>query len=114
MARSDEHAVESLLEVLLTHLLKWRYQPSRRSRSWQVSIQNARSKIRRRLAESPSLKSKLPTLIEDAYESARRLAGVEMELDERAWDALAPASCAWTFETLISDIWPDPVNGPAE
>ena len=60
MARSEQHAVQSFLEVLLTHLLKWRYEPIRRSRSWRVSIQHARSNIRNSLADSPSLRPKIP------------------------------------------------------
>jgi len=58
MARSEQHAVQSFLEVLLTHLLKWRYEPNRRSR--RVSIQNARSNIQNSLADSPSLRPKIP------------------------------------------------------
>jgi hypothetical protein len=111
MARSDEHAVQSLLEVLLTHLLKWRYQSNRRSRSWRLSIQNARSDIQDRLADSPSLRTRLPTLVARAYAKARRSAGAEMEIDEREWDEKSPSSCPWSVAQLLSDFWPDPVNG---
>jgi hypothetical protein len=111
MARSDEHAVQSLLEVLLTHLLKWRYQSNRRSRSWRVSIQNARSDIRDRLADSPSLRARLPTLVARAYAKARRSAGAEMEVEEREWDEKSSPSCPWDVAKILSDSWPDPVNG---
>lgn len=33
MGVSERRALESRLEVLLVHLLKWRYQPERRGRS---------------------------------------------------------------------------------
>jgi hypothetical protein len=59
MARSEEHGLESFLEVLLVHLLKWAYQPERRSGSWEASIENARDRIAARLQRSPSLKPKL-------------------------------------------------------
>jgi hypothetical protein len=111
MARSDEHALESFLERLLKHLLKWRYEPHRQSASWRVSIQNSRSNIQNRLADSPSLRPKLPTLIARAYEKARRSAGVEMKLDQRVWDEKSPSSCPWSVAQLLSDFWPDPVNG---
>ncbi len=39
MARSDEHALESFLERLLKHLLKWRYEPHRQSASWRVNTE---------------------------------------------------------------------------
>jgi len=107
MARSDEHAVESHLQLLLMHLLKWQYQSGRRAHSWSVSIRNARTDIRNRLLESPSLKSKLPVLIERAYEKARRSAGAEMNFDEREWDGKSPSACPWTFDTFMGDFWPD-------
>ena len=112
MARSDERALESLLENLLTHRLKWSFQPTRRSRSWRASVDNARSDIRNLLADSLSLKAKVATLLTRAYEKARRSAGVEMELEERDWDKAAPRACPWNFDLLLSDFWPDPVDGP--
>ncbi len=111
MARSDEHALESFLERLLKHLLKWRYEPHRQSASWQVSIQNARSDIRDRLAHSPNLRGRLPTLVGRAYEKTRRSAGVEMEVEEREWEEKSPPSCPWSVAQLRSDFWPDQVNG---
>jgi len=108
MARSEQRTVQSFLELLLIHLLKWRYEPNRRSGSWRVSIQNARSGIRDELADSPSLRVKLPLLIERGYERARRSAGVEMELDEREWEKRSPQSCPWDFDQLMSDFWPGP------
>jgi hypothetical protein len=108
MARSEQNAVQSHLQVLLIHLLKWRYEPNRRGRSWRVSIQNARSEIRDQLTDSPSLRSKLPVLLDRAYERARRSAGAEMELDEREWEEKSPSSCPWDFDQLMSDFWPEP------
>jgi hypothetical protein len=35
LGSEQEHAVESRLANLLVHLLKWRYQPERRCKSWQ-------------------------------------------------------------------------------
>ena len=103
MARSDEHALESFLERLLEHLLKWRYESHRQSPSWRVSIQNARSDIRDRLADSPSLQTRLPTLVGRAYEKARRSAGAEMEVEEREWDQKSPPSCRWDVDKILSN-----------
>jgi hypothetical protein len=111
MARSEQHAVQSFLEVLLTHLLKWRYEPNRRSRSWRVSIQNARSNIRNSLADSPSLSPKIPILLGRSYDNARRSAGAEMEFDEREWEKESLPSCPWDFDQLMSDFWPEPTSG---
>ncbi|HJU28752.1 MAG TPA: DUF29 domain-containing protein, partial [Candidatus Binataceae bacterium] len=63
IGRSDAEALASQLARLLLHLLKWRYQPNRRSRGWELSIMEARLRINRRLRKSPSLKSKLAELL---------------------------------------------------
>jgi Domain of unknown function DUF29 len=54
MARSDERALVSQLVVLLMHLLKWRYQSSKRSSSCEASIENSRDEIDYLLQNSPS------------------------------------------------------------
>jgi hypothetical protein len=113
MARNEQRAVQSLLEILLIHLLKWRYEPRRRSRSWRVPVQNARSAIRDELADSASLQARLPVHLRRVYEGARRSAGPEMELDERVGEEVSPATCPWDFDQLISDFWPEP-EGAAE
>ncbi len=38
MGRREKRAVYSNLKILLLHLLKYRYQPEQRSRSWLSSI----------------------------------------------------------------------------
>ena len=65
MGRNAENELLSRLEVLFIHLLKWRFQPARRGRSWQLSIAGQRRKIARRLERSPSLKHKLPGILVD-------------------------------------------------
>ena len=80
MARSEEHGLESFLEVLLTDLLKWAHEPDHRSDSWEASIENCRDQIGGRLRRSPSLKVKLPELAHAAYTRARHTAGAKMGL----------------------------------
>jgi hypothetical protein len=55
LGRSARHALWSHLQILLLHLLTWRYQPEQRSRSWQSSITSARQNVARRL-QQPSLR----------------------------------------------------------
>jgi hypothetical protein len=38
MGRSERRSLESNLIVVLLHLLKWQYQPEKRSGSWEGSI----------------------------------------------------------------------------
>jgi len=107
MARSEEHGLESFLEVLLVHLLKWAYQPERRSGSWEASIENSRDQIAARLQRSSSLQAKLKDLAASAYRRARRTAGAEMGLDREQWNRLVPHSCPWSVELVVdSEFWP--------
>src|SRR5438874_1944892 len=56
MARRDRREVESRLAVLIAHLLKWEYQPPKRSRSWLVTIEQQRQELLR-LLESGTLRN---------------------------------------------------------
>jgi hypothetical protein len=52
----ERRAIASQLIRLLLHLLKWQFQPHRRSDSWLDSITDARIQIELTVQESPSLK----------------------------------------------------------
>jgi hypothetical protein len=45
MGRSEKRELDSRLMVLLVHLLKWKYQPKRRGRSWELTIQGPYASI---------------------------------------------------------------------
>ena len=57
LARSQESEIESRLDVLLMHLLKWQFQPEARSRNWRGSISEQRRRIHRKIKLSPSLRN---------------------------------------------------------
>src|SRR5947209_2822283 len=71
LGRAERHRLESHLEALLMHLLKWSYQPQRRTRSWRNSIEEHRFRVQKVLRDNPSLKSKLPDILADSYLGAR-------------------------------------------
>ena len=56
LGNSECRSLSSQLTRLLLHLLKWHYQPQRRSDSWLDSITDARFQIELLLKDSPSLK----------------------------------------------------------
>ena len=56
MGRTEKRELISRLSVLLLHLLKWRYQPERRSPSWEASIRVQRNRLADHLDDNPSLK----------------------------------------------------------
>lgn len=71
MGRSERRELTRRLEVLLTYLLKWRYQPEFRGRSWRLTIIEQRRRIAKLLAANPSLKPELDKCFLDAYDDAR-------------------------------------------
>jgi hypothetical protein len=79
MAKRDRREVFSRLVVLLTHLLKWEYQPDRRSGSWRGTIREQRRELKQ-LLESRTLRSHAEAVLADAYAEARRQAADETEL----------------------------------
>ncbi|CAN5189379.1 DUF29 domain-containing protein [soil metagenome] len=72
--------LESALTVLLMHMLKWDFQPERRSRSWEATIREQRKRVSRLLRENPSLKSKLAEARESAYGYGRDRASGETNI----------------------------------
>jgi hypothetical protein len=55
LSRSERRALKSQLVRLMRHILKWKTQPSLRSRSWATGIANARREIKDIQEETPSL-----------------------------------------------------------
>jgi hypothetical protein len=102
VSRREAEALESHLETLLMHLLEWRHDPDHRSRSWQGTIRVARHKTTKLLRDSPSLRPRLPALVEDAYPAARIRAGVETGLAEETF----PAACPFTLDQITGDWLP--------
>ncbi|KQT60763.1 hypothetical protein ASG52_16000 [Methylobacterium sp. Leaf456] len=77
VGRSDRQQIESRLDVLLGHLLKWRYQPGLRNSHWTGTIDEQRRRIARVLKASPSLKRYPAEVFGECYRSGRLLASRE-------------------------------------
>lgn len=99
MGRSEKRELESRLAVLLLHLLKSRFQPEPRSRSWQLSVDNARYALKRHLADNPSLNHALAETFDAAYYTARREAAIETGLALETFPEQSP----WTFDQAMQD-----------
>ncbi len=99
MGASELRELESRLAVLLTHLLKWTYQPNLRGRSWELTIKEQRRALVRHLKIMPSLKAKLPDIFIEAYGSALLKAEKETGLDEGTF----PIKCDWTIVQVLDD-----------
>jgi len=109
MAASERRKVDSLLRVVLVHLLKWHYSKTRRSEnSWKVSLITVRIDVADVLQDSRTLRNELPSLLAKAYQGARLVAGTEMRMAKHDWQRLFPAICPWTeSQVLDEDFFPE-------
>ena len=104
MGRSEKRAVKSNLVVLLLHLLKYKYQPSKRSNSWKASIREHRRRLRDDFQVSPSLKRYFEEVFNECYQDAREQASDETGLPLDTF----PVECSFTAsESLNSDYLPE-------
>ncbi|MEA5488471.1 DUF29 domain-containing protein [Pseudanabaena sp. CCNP1317] len=99
LGRQEYRELVSHLGVLLGHLLKWEYQPDRRSRSWFLTIREQRRAINRHFHRNPSLKSRIVEALADGFESGIDLALRETNLPLRAF----PESCPYKFEDIVTE-----------
>jgi Domain of unknown function DUF29 len=101
VGKSEQRELANRMAVLLSHLLKWQYQPERQSGSWQRTIKEQRKAIARRIKNTPSLKTSLndPEWFEDAWGDA-----VSMTIIETGISSF-PEICPWTVENIMSDTW---------
>jgi hypothetical protein len=108
LGRSDKRAIESDLNVVLVHLLKWAFQPDERKRGWRSSIAEHRHRIAKRTKESPSLRNYPSVVLADEYAYARQTAADETGLPESVF----PRACPFTIEQVLDpDFYPEPTRG---
>lgn len=97
LGRSDQYEIDSRLEILLAHLLKWQFQPRERSNSWKASINEQRMRIARRIKASPSLKSYPTESVPGGYRIGRHVAIRETGLPESVF----PEECPYSIEQIL-------------
>jgi len=98
MARRDRRKVRSCLVVLMTHLLKWEFQPIGRGKSWTLTIREQRSELQFEL-QSGTLRNYAEEVFEEAYEQSRLHAEAETGLSESTF----PEKPMWTLDAVLAD-----------
>ena len=89
---------------MLVHLLKWQYQPSRRSKSWRVSLVEHRNRIPRLMLRAPSLSREMEVMVKEEYAGACRKASAQTGLSVETF----PLNCPWTLYQICDlDFLPD-------
>ncbi|MFZ1428223.1 MAG: DUF29 domain-containing protein [Geminicoccaceae bacterium] len=102
--KEQAHKLELALRVLLLHLLKWKYQPQRRSRSWRGTIVRERTNAERVLEDNPGLKARREQLFVTAYRGARKEAAAETRLPLATFPEAVPFSLP---QALDEEFWPE-------
>ncbi|MEH2162630.1 MAG: DUF29 domain-containing protein [Nostoc sp.] len=90
MGRSERRSLKSNLIVILVHLLKWQFQPEKRSGSWEGSIIEHRRRVKEALDDSPSLKSYLENIFAECYAQAVKQAKAETGLSVKSFPLICP------------------------
>jgi hypothetical protein len=98
LGKRDRRSRDSQLVRLMQHLLKWHYQPLRRSPSWRRSIYQAQTALEDVLEDNRSLREIPPAHLAKLYERARRLAIQDTGLPLSTF----PEACPWTIEQLLA------------
>jgi hypothetical protein len=104
MSKSEKRAVYNNLKILLMHLLKYKYQPEKRSNSWKFTIVEHRQRLKQAFQDSPSLKRYFSDIFEECYPDARELAAAETGLKKETFPTDSPFN---PEETQNSDYWPE-------
>lgn len=103
VGKAEQRELASRMAVLLMHLLKWVYQPEKRTRSWLLTIGNQRDRVGRRLRRTPSLKALLADpewqadMWSDATEDAAQETGLPLEI--------FPRTCPWPLSDALAEGW---------
>ena len=98
LGKQQHDTLESVLGVILLHMLKWDYQPMRRGVSWLKSVAEHRRRAAKIVRKNPSLKPLLADTLTEAYADARADASFETGLPERAF----PSECPYTWDAMMT------------
>ncbi|MDR7922458.1 MULTISPECIES: DUF29 domain-containing protein [unclassified Thermosynechococcus] len=97
LGRQERRELENRLGILIGQLLKWDYQPQKRSKSWRATIREQRRAVEKLISQNPSLQPYLPQAIAEAYESGKDLVVRETPLDYSD----LPETCPYTLEKVL-------------
>ena len=103
VGKSEQRELANRMAVLLAHLLKWKYQPEGRTKSWSDTISIQRERLVRRIARTPSLKASLrdPDWWSDAWDDATAACTHETGLEL----ASLPRVCPWSAAEVLTEGW---------
>jgi hypothetical protein len=101
MGISQKRELKSRLRVLIMHLLKYKYQSNKISKSWLNTIIEQRRQLEDLLEFNPSLKSYLLEIIDRSYQDARKDGSKETGLPLKQF----PVDNPFTVEQMLNEDW---------
>ena len=103
VGKSEQRELASRMAVLLAHILKWKFQPQKRSVSWTLTIKEQRRLLVRRVQKTPSLSPILsdPEWVDEIWVDAKALAEKETGLDMSTY----PEICPWSMTDVLTPDW---------
>jgi hypothetical protein len=107
MASRARRELGTRLKVVVIHLLKWQFQPQRRSGSWRATINDQRDEIEQLLGENPSLRREVDSALRKRYRVARANAAGDTGLALKA----LPARCPYAAQQILDEtFFPGPID----
>lgn len=106
LGKQQRQELRNRLGILIGHILKWEYQPQKRSKSWRVTIKIQRREIETLLLDNPSLKPYLPEAINKAYKAGLDLVALETNLDYSD----LPQECLYNTNQIFDPNFPIDLN----
>ncbi len=108
MGREQKVALQSLIRMILVHLLKLELSPAGDTRAkWTEELMELRAQAESRLEDTPSLASYAQGLYRKAWPQARRIA--DRALAAHGESVELPRECPYSLEQVLDpDFLPDP------
>ncbi len=114
MGASEQRELESRLQILLAHLLKWQFQYKQLSKRWQEfkgdswknTIKEQRRQLERLLRKTPGLNIQMQDAIQRVYQDAREDAADETGLALNTF----PAHCPYTQAQILDKTYYPPME----
>lgn len=97
LGAAEKSKLDSILRVLVMHMLKWDQQPEFRTPSWVYSIHEQRRRYHDLIGDNPGLKPRRAEALRRVYPSARDWAAAETHLHVGEF----PDTCAYTWDDIL-------------
>jgi len=100
LGKSKTQELEGQMAILLAHLLKWEFQVESHTKLWAGSIKDQQKIVANIIRKNPSLKSDIPDLLIQAYNSVLFMAEHESSIAKYNF----PKQCPWSIDEALGFI----------